>query len=276
MMTIRTNLAASAAKAQYNGTAREMTNSFEKLSSGYRVTKASDDSAALSVGTNLTAQIQSLRQSKQNAMDGLSVLQTLEGALNESVALLTRLRELNMQYVSDGVGDTERGYIKTEAQGLLDELSRVAAATEYNGYTILDGSVNSLNFQIGIRGGSADTFEIALADVRLTSLGLDTFGANWSSRDGGRATIDMLDDALTQVADLRATFGAAQNRLSSIVSSIESSADSLYAGRSRTLDTDIAKEVSSVSSNQVLQQAGAAVITQSYQFTGQALRLLDR
>ena len=146
MLTIRTNVAATQAKKDYHASSREMTKSFEKLSSGFRITKAADDTAGLSVGTNLTAQIQSLKQSTRNAMDGLSALQTVEGSLAAGQELLSRLRQLTMQIVSDGVGQDGREMIKREVDAVLEELRRISEITEFNGFKLLDGSVSLLDF----------------------------------------------------------------------------------------------------------------------------------
>ena len=175
MLTIRTNVAATQAKKDYHASSREMTKSFERLSSGFRITKAADDTAGLSVGTNLTAQIQSLKQSTRNAMDGLSALQTVEGSLAAGQELLSRLRQLTMQIVSDGVGQDGREMIKREVDAVLEEMRRISETTEFNGFKLLDGSVSSLDFQIGIRGGTEDFLSLAARDVGLSSLGLHGF-----------------------------------------------------------------------------------------------------
>ena len=175
MLTIRTNLAAAQAKKDYHTSSREMTKSFEKLSSGFRITKASDDTAGLSVGTNLTAQIKSLAQSTRNAKDGLSALETVEGSLAAGQELLSRLRQLTMQIVSDGVGQEGREMIKREVDSVLEEIRRISETTEFNGVKLLDGSISSMDFQIGIRGEKEDFVTLEARDVGLSSLGLHAF-----------------------------------------------------------------------------------------------------
>jgi flagellin len=270
MLTIRTNTAATQAKKDYNASSKEMASSFGHLSSGYRITKASDDSAGLSVGTNLTAQIQSLKQTIRNAMDGLSALQTVEASLAAGQELLSRLRQLTMQSISDGVGAGQRDMIQSEMGEVLAELGRISEVTEFNGMRLLDGSVSSLDFQIGIRGGEDDYITLEPKNVGLTSLGLDGFSGASSQ------ALQQIDDALEKISDLRAEFGAAQNRLTSVVTTIGSNLDSLNAGRSRVMDTDVAKEVANISNQQVVQQAGASVIRNSYAFTQTALRILEK
>lgn len=270
MFTIRTNVAATQAKRDYRQSTNKITDSFERLSSGVRVTKASDDSAALSVGTNLKAQITSLQQTARNARDGLSLLQTMDGSLSAGQELLSRLRQLTMQVISDGVGDNQRDMIRKDSGQVMNELSRLSEITEFNGSKPLNGSVNAFAFQIGTRGESEDYLNLDGQDMSAGALGLSGFSPTSS------ADLATVDAALTKLSDMRAQVGAAQNRLMSVLETIGSNTLSLSAGLSRVMDADVATEVATVSNNQVLQQAGSSVISNSYEFSKTALRILEK
>src|SRR5688500_14228046 len=155
-MSIRTNVASLNAQKNIMATEGALNSSLAKLSSGFRITKAGDDAAGLGISSNLTAQIASYNQAARNAADGVSVIQTAEGALNETNNILSRLRELAMQSASSGVGNTERGYIQNEVTQLISEVDRVANGTEYNGQKLIDGNVATLTFQVGIRNVAAN------------------------------------------------------------------------------------------------------------------------
>src|SRR5512138_533591 len=150
MMSIRTNVASLNAQRNLYSTQISLDSSLSKLSSGYRITKAGDDAAGLGISTNLEAQIRSYGQAVRNANDGISVIQSTEAALNEDANILTRLRELAMQSASDGIGNTERGYINTETDQLTDEIERISQVTKFNGTELLNGSNELLNFQVGV------------------------------------------------------------------------------------------------------------------------------
>jgi flagellin len=146
MLSVRTNVAALNARRYMTKVSNDLQGNFAKFSAGYRITQASDDAAGLGVTTTLTAQIRSYHQAARNAKDGLSVVQTIESALNESTNLITRLRELTMQAASDGIGTVERGYIKSEVDNITAELQRIAEAGEFNGRKVLDGSISAVSF----------------------------------------------------------------------------------------------------------------------------------
>src|SRR5688572_28874272 len=174
-MSIRTNVASLNAQKNIVATEGALNSSLAKLSSGFRITKAGDDAAGLGISSNLTAQIASYNQAARNAADGVSVIQTAEGALNETNNILTRLRELAMQSASSGVGNTERGYIQNEVTQLVSEVSRIAESAEYNGVKLVDGNIQTLTFQVGIRNASdtSDRINVTTVDATAATLGVD-------------------------------------------------------------------------------------------------------
>lgn len=272
-MSIRTNVASLTAQKNLYQSQLQLDGSLAKLSSGMRISKAGDDAAGLGISVNLESEIRSYNQAVRNANDGISVVQTAEGALNETTNILTRMRELAMQSASDGVGTAERGYVNTEATQLTGEIDRIANSTEYNGTLLLNTTGTSLDFQVGIRNVAAnDRISVSSVDAKAATL----FGGtiDLSSKTGAQAAITMIDTALSAVSSARATFGASGNRLNSAVATIQTASENLSAADSRIRDVNVAEETSNMSRLQVLVQAGVSVLAQSNQSTQAALKLL--
>jgi flagellin len=273
-MSIRTNVASLDAQKSLYSNENALDSSLSKLSSGYRITKAGDDAAGLGISTNLTAQISSYDQASRNAQDGMSLVQTAEGALNETTNILTRLRELATESASDGVGNTERGYIQTETSALTTEIDRIANATEYNGTSLLNSSATSLTFQVGIRNVAAnDRISVSTADATASTLGVA--GLDLSTQTGAQNALATIDAALNNVSNVRSGFGAVGNRLQSVVSTIQTASENLSAANSRIRDVDVANETSKMASEQVLMQANVSVLSQANQSSQLALKLLQ-
>ncbi len=274
MVTIRTNTSSLAAQRNLNANQRSLDMSLSKLSSGYRITRASDDAAGLGVSTNLRAQMKSYEQAARNASDGLSVVQTAEASLNESANILIRLRELTMQSASDGISTTERAYIQEEANALVAELDRIDSVTEFNG-TILFGAAAPLSFQVGVRDTANDflTIDTTAMDVDSTSLGVDAIDLSTDATTS-RAELVNIDAAIDTLSNFRSELGAAANRLSSVMNTIAVGLEEATSANSRILDVDIAAETSRMSSGQVLVQAGVSVLSQANQAPQVALKLL--
>lgn len=271
-LTIRSNLASLNAQRNLFNTTQMQADSFSKLSSGFRITKAGDDAAGLGISSNLQAQIRSFNQANRNAQDAQSLIQTAEGSLNQTTELLTRMRELAMQSASSGVGNTERGYIQTENSALITEITRIASAAEFNGTSLLAGAA-TLTFQVGIRNVAAnDQIAVSTVDARATALGVNTL--DLSTQAGAQGALATIDAALNTVSGARATFGAAGNRLASVVQTIQQSSESLSAANSRIRDVDVAEETSKLARSQVMQQAGVSVLAQANQSPQVALKLL--
>jgi len=271
-MSIRTNVSALDAQKNLMGTENDLNSSLAKLSSGFRITKASDDAAGLAISVNLGAQIKSYNQAVRNGNDALNVVQTADASLNETQNIMTRLRELASQSASSGVSNTERGYIQNEVDGLVSEVDRIANATEYNGVALLN-SAAALTFQVGIRNVAAnDQIVVTTASATSSSLGLNNLSL--SSLTGAQQALGTIDSALQSVSSTRATLGAQANRFNTVISVATQSSVSLSAAQSRIRDVDVAEETSNMSRTQILMQAGVSVLAQANQMPQVALKLL--
>jgi len=271
-MSIRTNVSALDAQKNLMGTENDLNSSLAKLSSGFRITKASDDAAGLAISVNLGAQIKSYNQAVKNGNDALNVVQTADSSLNETQNILTRLRELASQSASSGVSNTERGYIQNEVSGLISEVDRIANATEYNGVALLN-SAASLTFQVGIRNvASNDQIVVTTASATSSSLGVSALSL--STLTGAQQALGTIDTALQSVSSTRATLGAQANRFNTVISVATQSSVSLSAAQSRIRDVDVAEETSNMSRTQILMQAGVSVLAQANQMPQVALKLL--
>ena len=273
-ITIMTNTASLTAQNNLNKTQNALDSSLARLSSGYRITKAGDDAAGLGISTKLESQIKSYAQATRNANDGLSVIQSTESALNEQSNILTRLRELAMESASDGIGNTERGYVDREAQALIGELERVANVAEYNGTSLLNGTTATLDFQVGLFSTSNDAITFTTLNATTGASGLNVSGLNLAVKASALAALASIDAALGYVSDARATLGANGNRFSSAINDIQSFSESLAAANSRIKDVDVASETSNMSRQQILMQAGVSVLAQANQMPQMALKLL--
>ena len=285
MLSIRTNVSSLNAQKSLSQSSSMLESSMAKLSSGMRITRASDDAAGLGVSANLSAQVRSYNQAQRNAGDGMSVVQTAEGALNEVSSILTRLRELTMQSSSDGISNTERAFVQEESDALIDELDRIDATTEFNGTNIF-GAATALTFQVGIRATAEDfiTLDTSAMEVDAASLtnGTDTISdllaggthALNVSATQSRTALSVIDGAISQVSGFRSELGAVANRLSSASSTIAAAAESSAAANSRVRDVDVAEETANMAKANILQQAGVAVLAQANQQPQVALKLL--
>ena len=271
-LSIKTNVSALDAQKNLMGTELDLNNSLAKLSSGFRITKASDDAAGLAISVNLGAQIKGYNQAVRNGNDALNVVQTADSSLNETQNILTRLRELASQSASSGVSNTERGYIQNEVTGLISEVDRIANATEYNGVALLN-SAAALTFQVGIRNvANNDQIVVTTASATSTSLAVGTLSL--STLTGAQAALGTIDSALQSVSSTRATLGAQANRFEKVINVATQSSVSLSAAQSRIRDVDVAEETSNMSRTQILMQAGVSVLSQANQMSQVALKLL--
>ena len=274
-MSIRTNVASLNAQRNLSTTQTALDSSLSKLSSGFRITKAGDDAAGLGISTKLESQIRSYAQATRNANDGISVIQSTEAALNESASVLTRLRELAMQSASDGIGDTERGYVQKETTALVNELERIAQVTEYNGTKLLNGaSASGLDFQVGLGTSANDKINFNTLDATTGASGLNVSGLSLASKASAVSALTTIDAALAKVSDARATLGANGNRFQSAINNIAAFSESLSAANSRIKDVDVAEETSRMARSQILSQAGVSVLAQANQMPQLALKLL--
>lgn len=274
-MRVTTNIAALNAQRNLAASQTQINNSFAKLASGSRINKAADDAAGLAISENLKAQIRSGRQAGRNANDGISMVQTAEGGLNEIGNIITRLRELAIQASSDTIGDTERGFVDKEVQQLKNEMQRIASVTTWGRTKLLDGSSPNFDFQVGIFNNDFEdriTFDARASNASLDSLGLA--GIDYTSKSNAQSALVSLDNAQTSVNGMRANLGALQNRLQSTVSNLLVADENMSAANSRIRDTDVAEASSEQLRNNILLQASTATLAQANQTSGLALQLI--
>ncbi len=246
-----------------------------QLASGERITKSSDDSAGLAISEKLRANIRSSQQANRNANDGISMIQTAEGGLDESANILIRLRELAIQSASDTVGETERSYTDLEFQELKSELQRISQTTEFNDVNLLDGSSDKLEFQIGANN---DEFEDRIVyDPSQINSGLDNLGLSGgavATKEDAQGVLESIDTAINTVSGQRATLGALQNRLQTTSANLETSVENMSAANSRIRDVDYAEATAKNTQNNIMKQAGISVLSQANQTPQQAMRLI--
>ncbi len=274
-LRINTNVSSIAAQRALGVTKNNLDNNFRKLSSGERITRAADDAAGLAISEKLKAHIRGLRQAKRNSDDGVSLIQTAEGALNEVSNIVIRLRELSIQAASDTVGDTERGFSNIEFQNLLEEMQRISQSTEFNGRKLLDGTGGVVEVQVGIHNDPTNDrikYDSTTTDATLEALGL--IGENIASKEGAQLSLAKLDDALVRINGTRANLGALQNRLQSASTSIAIAEENFSAANSRIRDVDVASETADLAKNNILSQAGVSVLSQANQTPNAALKLI--
>lgn len=274
-LRINTNVSSIAAQRALGVTKNNLDNNFRKLSSGERITRAADDAAGLAISEKLKAHIRGLRQAKRNSDDGVSLIQTAEGALNEVSNIVVRLRELSIQAASDTVGDTERGFSNIEFQNLLEEMQRISQSTEFNGRKLLDGTGGVVEIQVGIHNDPTNDrikYDSTTTDATLEALGLT--GENIANKEGAQLSLAKLDDALVRINGTRANLGALQNRLQSTSNSIAIAEENFSAANSRIRDVDVAAETADLAKNNILSQAGVSVLSQANQTPNAALKLI--
>ena len=275
-LRVNTNIASLNSQRHLRGTRQNLDKSIEKLSSGSRINRAGDDAAGLAISENLKAQIRGLGQAERNAMDGVSLVQVAEGGMQEISSILIRLRELAVQAASDTVGPTERKFLNTEYESLVSEIDRIANATEFNRIPLLNGTGSTFDIQVGTRNNpNVDRitfFDGSSADVSSVALGINLTSV--SDKASAQNTLSALDSAIISVSSIRADFGAMQNRLQSVINNLAISVENMSAANSRIRDTDIAVETAELTKNNILMQAGTAVLAQANQSIANALSLL--
>jgi flagellin len=272
-LRINTNIASLNAQRNLMQSTDSLQRSLERLSSGLRITRASDDAAGLAISERFRAEVRSLQQAQRNALDGVSLLQVAEGALNETSGILIRMRELAIQSANGTLGTGERATLNAEFSDLITEIGRIAAVTEFNGTTMLDGTAPTVTFQVGVNNTADD--QIAVTGVDATATGIGINALDISALAGAQGALTTLDTAIDNVSGLRAGFGTAQNRLESTVRSIAVAVENTSAAESRIRDVDVASETALLTKFQVLQQAGIAVLAQANISTQSALALLQ-
>ncbi len=272
-MRINNNLMAMNTHRQLGINTSEGAKSIEKLSSGSRINRAGDDAAGLAISEKMRGQIRGLSQASRNAQDGISLIQTAEGALNESQAILQRMRELSVQAANDTNVLADRQAVKEEVVALSKEVERIATSTEFNTQALLNGTMNSAQIHIG--ANASQNITVAIGNMRATALGVGTAAvAAITTQAGANTLITTVNTALTTVSTERAKLGAVQNRLEHTIKNLDTGAENLQASESRIRDVDMAKEMMNFTKQNILQQAAQAMLAQANQAPQGVLQLL--
>jgi flagellin len=265
-LRITQNVEAFNAYRNLNKTSAQVSKSMARLSSGYRINSAADDAAGLGISESMRAQIRGLSQAQKNIQDGVSMVQTAEGNLDEVHSMLQRVRELAVQYKNGSLDSNAQTSIQNEVNQLASEISRIGSSAAFNGTSLLN-STSTVSFQVGANDGQ----QIGVSLVNLAT----TVGTSYSSLStSGTSDISEIDAAITAVSTARATFGAVQNRLEHSLSVSASYQENLTSAESRIRDVDMAEEMVSLTKNQILTQAGTAMLSQANQSPQSVLRLL--
>ena len=272
---INTNISSIAAQRNLGVNNRESESVLSKLSSGTRITKAADDAAGLAISEKMKANIRSMKQADRNANDGISMIQTAEGGLNEASSILTRMRELAVQTASDTVGDSERSMTNMEYQNLKQELDRISQVTEFNGQKLLDGNGKKYDFQIGVNNDDFQDrigYDSNVVNARIDQLGISELDV--SSKEGSQSSLANVDQAIEKVSGYRAFLGAIQNRLTSTSNNLQVTSENLSQANSRIRDVDYADATAQQAKNSILTAAGTSVLAQANSSGQGALKLI--
>jgi len=269
-LRVNTNIASLTAQRNLAAVTGRLQGNYARLSSGLRIATASDDAAGLGISERMRSQIRSYEVAGRNAQDGVSLTQTAEGALQEVSNNLTRMRELAIQAANGTLTTTDRTTIDTEFQELIAEIDRTSGEASFNGLNLLNGSLASIDLQVGIDAG--DTITINLPDATAATLGIA--GLDVTTAANASTALAALDTAINSVSTSRGELGAGQNRMNSVIASIANTRENLSAAESRIRDVDVATETADLTRNTILQQAAVAVLAQANVQPQLALNLL--
>jgi flagellin len=271
-LTINTNVASLNAQRNLGTSQTALSKSMQRLSSGLRINSAKDDAAGLAISDRMTAQIRGLNQAARNANDGISLAQTAEGALQETTSILQRMRELAVQSANDTNTATDRTSLQAEVTALVAEVGRIATTTSFNGKVLLNGDFATAAAVFHVGANANQSISVTIASATATALSINA--TTVATHTGAEAAITSVDAALATVDTSRGNLGAVQNRFESTIANLNNVAENLSAARSRILDADIAQETSAMTKNNILQQAGVAILAQANQAPQLALSLL--
>lgn len=275
-LRIATNIASQRVQNNLSVVSEDAEDKLAKLSSGKRITRAADDAAGLAIATNLKAQTLGLRQATRNAGDGISLVQTAEGGLNEVSNILTRLRELTIQSASDTVGDTERGLLNKEYQQLVTEVDRISEATVFNGTALLNGEgKGTMDFQVGAFAGMQNVIQFDSSATNSSAENIGIGGTGIDSKDDAISSIANIDEAIATVSGQRAELGSIQSRLQSTVSTLQVQTQNQDQARSVIEDVDVAEVSAQLASASVIKSAGISTLAQANSIPNSALRLIS-
>jgi flagellin len=275
-LRIQNNIEAFNAHRNLTSTADKAAQSMEKLSSGYRINRAADDAAGLAISEKMRSQIGGLAQAQRNAQDGVSLVQTAEGSLNEVHSMLQRMRDLKVQYANGTLSTDDKAAIVSEGKQLAQEIGNIQSTTKFNGIQLLDGSNSTISFQVGANSG--ETIAVSTSDL-LGANGVGTniaalSGASASSTTWDSVSLSDIDTAIKNVSTLRGDFGAVQNRLDHRLNNLATYQENLTASESRIRDVDMASEMTKFTKLNILQQAGTSMLAQANQAPQNVLSLL--
>jgi len=271
---IQTNVASLQAQINLNKSQSTLSSSFNRLSSGYRVTNAKDDAAGLATSESMLQQVRGYTVAERNANDAISMAQTAEGALGQISGILGRMRELATQGASGSLTSSDRNYISTEFTQLQSEIARIATSTKFNGRQLLQSASSAIAFQVGIKNVATDRITVTFGAVSLATIASTTNTKVSGSAGHSQSALDTIESSLTNVSTARARFGAAMNRMDITISNIQTSRLNLAASASRIKDVDVADEAAQLSRTQVLVQAGTSILAQANSSPQTALSLL--
>mgnify|MGYP002628453465 CR=1 FL=1 len=272
-LAVNTNLFSMTAQKNLSVHSEKLAGSFAKLSSGLRIVSAADDAAGLGISERMRAEIRSLGMAQRNAQDGVSLVQTAEGALAEVSGNLIRMRELSVEAANGTLSTADRTSLDQEFAALADEIERVGNDAEFNGIKILDGTTATISIQVGT--GSGQTIDITSTDMQAVALGVDKATLSVTTAVSASAALGALDIAIDSVVAQRGDFGANQNRLSSAMRSIATASENLSGAESRIRDVDVAAETAELTKNRILQQAATSVLGQANTQPQLAMSLLQ-
>ena len=270
-MVVQHNLSAMNTSRQMNGVASALSKSTEKLSSGYKINRAGDDAAGLSISEKMRSQIRGLNKASSNAQDGISLIQVAEGALNETHSILQRMNELATQAANDTNTSTDRTAIQAEIDQLQSEINRIQSTTQFNTMNLLDGSFSEKNLQIGALSGQK--ISVSIGKMNTVCLGIDSL--MMSSFSAAGKAMEAIQAAIDKVSTQRSTLGALQNRLEHTINNLDTTSENTQSAESRIRDTDMASEMVEYSKNNILSQAGQSMLAQANQQTQGVLSLIQ-
>ncbi|MEE2941347.1 MAG: flagellin [Planctomycetota bacterium] len=271
-LRVNTNIASLNAQRNLFNSSSALSGNFARLASGLRIASAADDAAGLGISERMRADIRSYSVASRNAQDGVSLVQTAEGALSEVNDILGRMRELSMQSANGTLSNTDRATLDTEFQQLISEIDRISSTTEFNGVALLDGTSTSIAIQIGIDGGANDVINVSGTDVSASTLAIGS--SSISTLSAATGVLSTIDTAINAVSSARGTLGAQQNRLESTLRSLANVRETTSAAESRIRDVDVAMETADLTRNSILQQASTAILSQANAQPQLALSLL--
>ena len=273
-MVVQHNITAMNSNRMLGLTQGTLSKSTEKLSSGYKINRAADNAAGLAISEKMRRQVRGLTQASTNAQDGISAVQTAEGALNEVHDMLQRMNELAVQAANDTNMSTDRDYIQSEIDALVSEIDRVATTTTFNEQCLLDGTFTGKKLQVGSEGEVEQTIELTISAMSASALGIDGTNIDVSSHTTAQASISVIKAAMETVSGQRSDLGAVQNRLEHTIANLDNVVENTTAAESRIRDTDMATEMVKFSNQNILQQAGQAMLAQANQSNQGVLSLL--